>query len=229
MSSFREGYESPQAKILGNIFTLAFRIAWFFFRIAWWLSIFLVCSMIAGIAALVRHGRPDPDEPEGFGSYSEDRSQWQDHRSGQRYPVRQQDHETCEVQAAMGGLAWRRNALSRLVKRGAIFNYTFSAISNGSPDASPETVASARFLNEARHNITLDHLDPAEAQSDPYNLGDNRAEAEHALEHLDWLLANRGWSWNHELNDHWYGRIYERPIILWDQPIATDSLPAAEG
>ncbi|HCU91291.1 MAG TPA: hypothetical protein DHU96_00405 [Actinobacteria bacterium] len=227
MSSFREGYE--QGKFIGNIFTLGFRIAWFFARIVWWLSIFLIASIVAGVAALAKRGQSASDVSEGFGKYSDDRSQWQDQKTGQWYPVRRGTLETCEVEAIMGGFHWRRMALSRLVKRGAISHFTFAAVRDEAPGAASETVASSEFLNEARHNITLDHLDPARAAEDIYGLGDNRAEAESALAHLDWLLTNRGWTWNGTVNSHWYARIYERPAILWGEPVVTGSVPAGEG
>jgi hypothetical protein len=226
MSSFREGYQ--QGKLIGNIFTVVFRIAWFFARIAWWLSIFLIASIIAGVAALIKRGQSS-DVSEKFGTYSDDRSQWQDKKTGQRYPVRQGARETCEVKASMGGFHWQRTALSRLVKRGAVSHFTFSAVRDGSAGAAPEIVASSKFLNEARHNITLDHLDPARAAEDIYGLSDNRTEAESGLEHLDWLLTNRGWTWNGAVNGHWYARIYERPVILWNEPVATASVAAGEG
>lgn len=227
MSSFQEGYQ--QGKVIGNLFTLGFRIMWFFARIIWWLGIFLICSAIAGIAALVKMAQHRPDETADFGSFSPDHTQWQVQGTGQLYPVSGSDQERCEIQAAMGGLAWRRNALSRLVKRGAIFRYTFAAVSRNAA-GTPHTVASQEFLNEARHNITLDHLDPAHAAEDPYNLGDNRREAESALDHLDWLLKNSGWTpidadQQRESESHWYTRHYQRPLILWDQPIAAAEAP----
>ncbi len=222
MSSFQEGWE--QGERIGNIFTLGFRIMWFFWRIAWWLSIFLIASIIAGIAALFRMFGSKPDPAAGFGTYSHDQAQWQDTASGQLYPVRKEQREICEVKAAMHGLHWQRNAMSRLIRRGAIFHYRFSAVSDGLPGEGPRTVASAEFLNEARHNITLDHLDPAQASVDPYDLSNNRDEAVEALKHLDWLLTNTGWTPTGELADHWYARTYERPVILWDQPVGAPSL-----
>jgi hypothetical protein len=228
MSSFQEGYQ--QGKVIGNLFTLGFRIMWFFTRIIWWLGIFLICSVIAGIASLVKMAQHRAHETADFGSLSPDGTRWQAHDSGQWYPVSEGDQETCEIQAAMGGLAWRRNALSRLVKRGAMFRYTFAAVSRDAGGTS-RTVASQEFLNEARRNITLDHLDPAHAAEDPYNLGENRREAESALDHLDWLLTSSGWSsvdagqQQRESESHWYTRHYQRPIILWDQPIGAAEAP----
>jgi hypothetical protein len=218
MTSFQEGYE--QGKIIGNILTLGFRIMWFFMRIAWWLAIFLIASMAAGVAALAKLGRQKPDENAGFGRYSADGDQWQDSKTSEWYPVRLGEQETCEVHAIRGGFHWQRNALSRLVRRGAIVRYRFTAVS-GAADLQPRAIASEEFLNEARHNITLDHLDPAEASSDPYGLSDNRDEAVSALDHLDWILTNQGWEKSRELAGHWYAGIYTRPTILWDQPVVS--------
>jgi hypothetical protein len=223
MSSFREGYR--QGTVIGNLITLGFRIVWFFVRITWWLTVFLLASIVTGIIALTRINRSRPEEVEGFGHYSEDQTRWEDQKTGQWYPINRTGHEKCVVQATMGGLHWQRNALSRLVKRGAIFHYTFSAVSDG---AEPKTIASEGFLNEARHNISLDDLDPAQAASDPYNLGDNRDEAASALDHLEWLLTNRGWQRTDEVDGHWYARIYTRPIIRWADPIGEVSAQSPE-
>jgi hypothetical protein len=220
MSSFQEG--RAQGERLGGIIFIFFRIAWFFFRIAWWLGQFLIFSLFAGMVALVKLGRADPDIATGFGHFSEDGAQWQDQHTGQWYPVSKETQEHCVVEAKMGGLALRRNALSRLVKRGAIFRYTFAAVSDGTGSAA-EPFAKEEFLNEARHNITLDHLDPEATASDSYDLGQNRDEAVSALEHLEWLLTNRGWEREDDpAPSHWYARKYSRRI-RWDQPIPAEA------
>lgn len=226
MSSWQEG--KAQGEAIGGFLTLGFRIIWFFTRIIWWLGIFLISSVVVGIAALVKMAGPKPELSAGFGSYTGDGSLWQDKKSGQTYPVLRDHLETCEVQAKMGGLAWQRNAISRLVKRGAIFRYQFSAVSQAAPGSAPKAIASQEFLNEARHNITIDHLDPVQASSDLYGLEDNRREAVAAIDHLDWLLTNRGWERTDQLAGHWYARIYSRPTILWDQPIAIAHAEQAE-
>lgn len=229
--SFEEGYR--QGEKLGGIIFIGFRIFWFFARIAWWLSVLLIVSLVAGVAALVRSGRPRPDESAGFGHLTGDRAYWQDEQSGVRYPVRAGEPDTCEVQAIQGGLHWQRTALSRLVKRGAVVRYQFAAVSDGSPDGAeagaPGIVASEEFLSEARRNITIDHLDPALAATDAYGLQGNREEAVSALDHLDWILTSRGWERTSELAGHWYARTYTRPKILWNDPVsATTSSPPVE-
>jgi hypothetical protein len=227
MSSFQEGYR--QGEKVGGVIFIGFRIIWFFVRIAWWLSVLLIVSLVAGIAALIRSGRPRPDVSAGFGHFTDDRAGWQDEKTGALHPVRDEELDTCEVQAIQGGIHWQRTALSRLVKRGAVVRYTFAAVSNGSSTGAhagtPEIVASEEFLNEARRNITLDHLDPALAAADPYGLQDNREEAVSALDHLDWILTSRGWERTGDLADHWYARTYTRPKILWDQAASATDLP----
>jgi len=227
MSSFEEGYR--QGEKIGGVIFIGFRIFWFFARIAWWLSVLLIVSLSAGVAALVRSGRPRLDVSAGFGHFTDDRTCWQDEKTGVRYPVRDGKLDTCEVQAIQGGMHWQRTALSRLVKRGAVVRYTFAAVSGGRSSGAhadaPETVASEEFLNEARRNITLDHLDPALAATDPYGLQDSREEAVSALDHLDWTLTSRGWERTQEPADHWYARTYTRPKILWDEPVSAAEPP----
>ena len=230
MSNFQEG--RAQGEKLGGIIFIFFRIAWFFLRIAWWLGQFLIFSLFAGIVALVKLGRPGSDITTGFGHFSEDETRWQDQHTGQWYPVSKEVQEHCVVEASMGGLAWRRNALSRLVKRGAVFRYTFAAVSADSERIPAEPFVQEEFLNEARHNITLDHLDPKDKASDPYDLSQSRDEAVSALEHLDSLLTNRGWKREDDPSpNHWYARKYSR-CIRWDQPIPTEGAtdaPASGG
>lgn len=231
MSSFEEGYR--QGEKIGGVIFIGFRIFWFFARIVWWLSVLIVVSLIAGITALVKSGRPGPDVSAGFGRFTDDRAYWQDEKSGVRYPVRDEELDTCEIQAVQGGMHWQRTALSRLVKRGAVVRYQFAAVSDGSPGSAhagaPEILASEEFLNEARRNITIDHLDPAQAATDQYGLQQSRDEAVSALDHLDWILTSRGWERTQELAGHWYARTYTRPKILWDEPInAAASSPHLE-
>ncbi|MGH3185697.1 MAG: hypothetical protein ACRDPY_00665 [Streptosporangiaceae bacterium] len=224
MSSFQEG--RAQGEKLGGMIFIFFRIAWFFLRIAWWLSQFLIFSLFAGIFALVKLGRPKPDITTGFGHFSEDGTRWQDQHTGQWYPISEEIREHCVIEASMGGLAWRRNALSRLVKRGAIYRYTFAAVSDANAGRAVEPFDQEEFLNEARHNITLDHLDPEYAANDPYNLSQNRDEAVSALDHLEGLLTNRGWEREDDPSpSHWYARKYGRRIC-WDEPIPAEAATA---
>jgi hypothetical protein len=195
---------------------------WFFIRIAWWLAVFVLLSIGAGIMALVRLARPGPDESAAFGQYSDDGRLWQDRATGQWYPCSQTERERCEVEATEAGFYWRRTAISRLMRAGAVLRYRFCAVGGGSSAADPVLIAEVEFPVEARRNITLDHLDPANASTDPYNLGVNRDSAKSALDDLDWLLAMKGWK---RLDDetsrkeHWYGRVYERPAVQWSKPV----------
>ncbi|MCW2912255.1 MAG: hypothetical protein JWN52_323 [Actinomycetia bacterium] len=210
--------------VIGGILVLAARITWFFLRAIWWIGLFLICSLLAGVAALTRTGRPEPDETVGFGEYSEDCQRWQDQASGQWFPVSPTDVENCEVKVEMGGFAWRRMAIARLTGAGAIVRYTFFAVSEDASSGVPEIVSSVEFLHEARHNITIDNLDPALASVDQYNLAWNRDMATEALTHLEWLLAKRGWEPDGR-SDQWYARRYRRPLILWNEPLVAVTNP----
>jgi hypothetical protein len=223
MSNFEEG--RAQGEKLGGVIFIGFRIIWFFTRVFWWLGQFLIISLVVGIVALFRHGRSAPDETVGFGHFSPDGERWQDNHNGQWYPVADQPQEQCVVEASMGGLALQRNALSRLVRRGAIFRYTFAAVGE---EASGETpLAVAEFIQEARHNITLDSLDPAMDDVVRYDLHNNFAEVDAALKHLDWLLTQQGWKDTGERHGHWYAAVYERSI-RWNVPIAAQGSPSAD-
>jgi hypothetical protein len=217
--SIGEGWAqgARQGEKIGGVIFIGFRILWFFIRVTWWLGQFLIFSLVAGAVSLVRLGRPAADQTEGFGQYSPDRTRWQDARSGRSYPLASEPREHCVVQAATGSLAYRRNAISRLVRRGAIFRHTFSAV-NDSSDVVPNLAASADFIQEMRHNITLDNLDPEGEDIARYDLHDNYAEAKNALDQLDWVLTQRGWRDTGDRRGHWYARVYERSI-LWDSPM----------
>lgn len=56
-------------KMVGGIFTLAFRIAWFFTRIVWWLTIYLILSVGAGVAWLARGRRGREVDTGRFGRF----------------------------------------------------------------------------------------------------------------------------------------------------------------
>jgi hypothetical protein len=158
--------------------------------------------------ALTRLGRPREDHTAGFGEYSQDRTQWRDLASGETYPVSQTAEEYCHVRAVEAGTYWRRTAIARLLKQGAMLRYRFDAVrEDGTIEASRD------FPIEARRNITLDHLDPAVASTDPYDLARNRDMATEALNDLTYLLENKGWQRSGREHDHWYANVYERPVI----------------
>lgn len=217
--SIGEGWSqgARQGEKIGGVIFIGFRILWFFIRVTWWLGQFVIFSLVAGGVYLVRIGRPAQDQTEGFGQFSPDRTRWQDAHSGRWYSVTSEPQEHCVVETAMGGLAYRRNAISRLVRRGAIIRHKFSVVSDGG-DAVPNPVASTDFIQEMRHNITLDNLDPEREDIERYDLHNNYAEAKDALDQLDWVLSQRGWRDTGDRRGHWYARVYER-AILWDSPV----------
>ena len=204
------------------------KIIWFVARMAWWLLVLLVLSVADGVSHLIKRGRDERDEPEldGLDKYSEDGLQWFDQKSGKWYPCGSNGLEFCTVQAVERGIYWRNTALSRLLQRGAIKRNAFLAVN----DRNDKTEAESEFPEEARRNITLDHLDPAAAATDPYNLGNNREMALDALRKLEVKLKAMGWELVDPLDrrreDHWYAKVYQRPMIDWDSPINIDTSAA---
>jgi hypothetical protein len=211
-----------QGEKLGGIIFIFLRIIWFFVRIAWWMTIFVVLSVGAGFVGLVRLCGSKADDTAGFGRFSDDGQLWLDEGAGQQYPCSTSESQCCEVEADQCGPHWRRTAVSRLFRRGAIVRYKFYASSVAAAGAEPPVIAEEEFLQEARHNITLDHLDPAMATEDHYGLRSNRDQATDALNVLELVLNRRGWKRVEDETahgQHWYSRIYERPVIRWDQPL----------
>jgi hypothetical protein len=100
-------------KMVGGIFTLAFRIAWFFTRIVWWLTIYLILSLGAGVAWLARGRRGREVDTGWFGRFLEDDSGWQDANSGTTYPANAAEPEFCDVHAELDGQYWYANRYSR--------------------------------------------------------------------------------------------------------------------
>jgi hypothetical protein len=194
--------------IIGKVIIGVFKLAFWCLRVAWWLAIFLLLWIGAALMALTRIGRPSEDHTVGFGEYSQDRTQWRDAASGESYPVNKTAEEHCHVRAVEAGTYWRRTAIARLLRQGAVLRYRYEAVGDGGA-----VEASTEFPSEARRNITLDHLDPAEASTDPYNLAQNRKMAVEALNDLDYILENKGWQRAGQLNDHWYANVYARPVI----------------
>lgn len=227
MGDFIMGY------IIGGTLKLIFRLTRFLLRIAWWLTIFVVLSLGAGVLTLAKAGQTKTEEGADFGDYSEDREIWKTRKTGLTYPCSSTDIEYCDVQATVAGQYWRRTAISRLMRMGAIWRYRFDAVVDKSAEDVASIAATVQFPQEAKVNITLDHLDPAAAASDPYGLGQNREQAIAALDHLDWVLTNRGWTLTepseNEANAHWYARRYSRPVILWSDPIITAAQSAEAG
>ena len=210
-------------KMLGYVIVgvpiLVFKIMRFALRIVWWLGLWVILSIGAGLMSITRAGKSGPDETIGFGQFSEDGKRWQDNASGHMFPCSQTEFEYCEIQANLAGQYWRSTALSRLMRAGAIWRYRFDAVTDGTADIA----ATHEFPQEARVNLNLDTVDPAHAGTDEYNQARNRDWVLKALAHMDWLLTSRGWHTAGRSADpssqHWYASRYERPVILWAEPI----------
>jgi hypothetical protein len=201
--------------LIGVVLLGILRFMWFFVRSAWWLLVFLVLCLGSGIMALTKINGAEP-EIDGAGEYSEDRSRWLDHASGRWYQVSPTDEETCTIQSIENGFFWKSTALSRLLRGGAITRCKFLAVD----DATGRVVAEWQFPQEARHDITLDHLDPAYAALDQYGLSPNRDRAQDALKKLDSLLAVKGWkNIGYHRQDHWFADVYRRHMIQWNTPL----------
>lgn len=227
MGDFLYGY--VLGRVIFGIPVLVFKIMRFMLRIAWWLGLWVVLSIAAGLIAIARRGQDGSAETEGLGHFSEDEKLWQDEASGQVFRCSETDREHCELTATVAGQYWRSTALSRLMRRGAIWRYRFDAVTEAA-DGSVLVAATHEFPQEARVKLTLDHVDPAQASTDPYGLEQNREWALDALTHMDWLLTSRGWHaagrTQDPSNQHWYCSRYERPVIFWAEPVAAK---AAQG
>jgi len=200
----------------------AFRLIWFLTRAAWWLGLFAALSIGAGIVSLARivSKQAGSDNGQAIGRYSDDGERWWDPATGTWYRCSATLQEHCEIVAAQVGTYWRRTALARLFMMGVILRYRLTAVCDGNPQRERYAVATAEFPMEARHGITLDHLDPAQAAHDEYNLGELRRWAEDAVDYLDHVLTDSGWQPNGQATVHWYATRYTRRAVLWNEPIA---------
>jgi hypothetical protein len=211
-------------KVIGGILYAVYWLAWQLFRVVWWLTVLLLLSLGTGVAWLVRGGRAKALDAGGFGHYLEGGALWQDDASGAVYPVSATDYEHCEIHATMAGTYWRRTAISRLVRMGAMLRYRFDTVADPGPDGRLQVVAWREFMQEARKDITLDHADPELAGVDPYGLDQHRELATEAITGMDALLTGRGWqptgASTDPQNTHWYAIRYSRPVISRDTPVA---------
>jgi hypothetical protein len=221
--------------IIGDIWTIitvkliggVLKLAWFLTRTAFYLALFLILSAVIGVTALIR--RRTRDELAGAGEYTSDGLYWRDRASGQLYHVHATQTEHCEVHGAERGLDLRRTTLSRLMRNPALCYCQFDAVTDGTG----RVAGSARFSRHARHGIHhVDDLDPQTAGLETAHMteslvwvGDHESAAS-ALEQLDFLLRARGWEHDRGYGDHWYSRRYQRPVILWDQPVQAAEAPA---
>jgi hypothetical protein len=206
--------------------------------VAWWLTLYLILSAGAGVAWLARGRRGRETDTGRFGRYLENHAGWRDTASGTVYQVGP-DREFCQVEASETGVDWRRTALSRLLRRGAIIRYTFAAVTDPAPDGRHEIAAWREFPHEARKNLRLDELDPvgpgaAGLAPDVMAAVDaNRADALRALDDLGQLLRARGWKPEPlppgRRPDPWYANRYSRRAILFDAVLPDPDLPASAG
>lgn len=219
-------------KVVFGLFRLYFKFLWFLARVAWWLGVFLILSAGAGVAFLMRGGRRPAEDSGKSGQYLPDGTGWRDDESGIVYPVSGTELERCEIHATEAGTYWRRTAVSRLLRGGALLRYRFAALTDPAPGGRPGVAAWYDFPFEARHNITLDHLDPVLAGADQYGLGTSREQATDALKHVQWLLTSRGWKPDgysaDPSNTHWYAARYARPAISWHASLPA-AVPAEQG
>ena len=216
-----------------TLFKWYFKLLRILFRTAWWLVVLMLVGLGAGVAWLVRggHGR-ETFGGGGYGEFQQGNTLWKDRGSGTVYPVSPDQWEHCEIYAEEAGMNWQRTALSRIVRQGAICRYRLVALTDPAGDGTRKRAGWFEFLNEARKNIGLDELNPANADAPelagPWQqaVQHNRDEVTGALEVLGAHLTNCGWELVDEppspSNQHWYASRYRRHVIDWGSPIPAD-------
>jgi hypothetical protein len=215
-------------KVISGILYVAYWLMLVTLWVVWWLTLYLLLSLGAGVAWLAR-GRQGRETDTGrFGRYLKDDAGWQDAASGVFYPLGP-DRESCRVEARETGIDWRRTARSRLLRRGTIIRYRFVAVTDPASNGRPGIAAWCEFPHEARKNMRLDELDPA-GPGAPGRTPDvmaavdaNRDAALRALDDLDRLLSQRGWKVVEprpgQRPHPWYANRYSRQAILFDTVI----------
>lgn len=229
-------FTSVLVKVFSGLIYVGIKITWFMTRIAWWLTMYLLFSLGAGVAWLARGGHGKPTAGGGSGRFLEGGSGWQDAESGTVYPVSGTEFEYCVIDAELAGQYWRRTAIARLLRRGAIAKYKFYAVSE-TTGTWPRAGAWCEFEHEARKNLALDDLDKKQALGSGLSadakdaMKFNQAVAYGALEHVGVLLSRCGWEPvdypRGAEKEHWYADRYRRKVISWDAPIAAEP-PAAQ-
>jgi hypothetical protein len=226
-------------KVISGILYVAYWLMLVTLWVVWWLTLYLLLSLGAGVAWLAR-GRQGREKDTGrFGRYLEDGAGWLDAASGVVYPLGQ-DHEFCRVEAEETGIDWRHTARSRLLRRGTIIRYRFAAVTDPGSTGRPGIAAWREFPHEARKNMRLDELDPAgpgAAGRTPDVMAAvdaNRDAVLDALDDLGRLLSQRGWTLvqppSGEQPHPWYANRYSRRAILFDTVIpATVAAEPADG
>jgi hypothetical protein len=221
-------FTSVLVKVFSGIMYVVYWLAWHVLRAAWWLLLFLILSLGAGVAWLARGGHGKPEDSGGFGQFLPDKSGWQADDSSTVYPVSADSRESCTIEAELTSQYWRRTMLNRLLRRGALWRYTFYARRDSAGGGRETAAAWLEFPQEAWKNITLDDMDPQlshvpEMPADALRY--NREEAWAAHKHIKWLLEKRGWEPcdtepEEGTDEHWYTVRYRRPVIAREAPIA---------
>jgi hypothetical protein len=196
------------------------RLAWFLTRTVFW----LVVLLIASVAQTVRKHSESAQVP-GAGDFTAVGQDyyWRDDATGTLYQADPDYEETCEVQASERvRMDLRMTAASSLIRGPAIDTNRFTAVS----DATGQLAASTDFPQQCYRGIGLDHVDPAQAAQDQCDLRFNREQATEALDRLESTLEAQGWQRYGNAGAHWYSRTYQRPAILWDQPVHEEQPPA---
>jgi hypothetical protein len=225
-------------KVISGILYVIYWLAIITIWVAWWLTVYLLLSLGAVVAWLARGRRGRETDTGRFGRYLEDGSGWRDDASGAVYLLGP-DLEFCRVEARETGVDWRRTALSRLLRRGAIIRYQLAAVTDPAPDGRHGIAAWGEFAHEARKNMRLDELDPEDpgAAGRPADVmaavDANRESALHALDDLERLLSQRGWKLvpppAGRKPHPWYASRYSRKAILFDSVVpatASTAIPA---
>lgn len=221
-------FTSVLVKAISGILYVVYWLTWHLPRTAWWLLLYLILSLGAGVAWLARGGHGKPVDSGGFGHVLDDESGWQADDSGRVYPAPADDPESCTIEAELAGQYWRRTMLNRLLRRGALWRYTFHPRRDSARGGRETAAAWLDFPQEAWKDVTLDDIDPQsphvpEMPADALRY--NRDEAREALKHIRWLLGKRGWIPDDTRPEkgtdrHWYTSCYRRPVIAWEAPIA---------
>jgi hypothetical protein len=227
-------FTSLLVKVISGILYVVYWLTLRLLRVAWWLTLYLILSLAVGAAWLARGGHGKPVDSGGFGRVLKDESVWQADDSGTAYPASADQKEYCTIQAVLAGQYWQRTMLNRMLRRGALWKYTFYALDDSKTAGRETPAAWLDFPQEAWKNVTLDDMDPEspEVLEMPADvLRYNREEVSRALGHIKWLLVQRGWEpaktgpGAADPDSHWYTSRYQRPVIAWEAPVAPANPP----
>ena len=94
-------FTSVLVKAISGILYVVYWLTWHLPRTAWWLLLYLILSLGAGVAWLARGGHGKPVDSGGFGHVLDDESGWQADDSGRVYPAPADDPESCTIEAEL--------------------------------------------------------------------------------------------------------------------------------